>query len=533
VKAKGSIRMSDLLKLAENYQQEHNWSKAVYYFDQYMKDNKQNCSADVYIAYAKCLRFLGEVCQAEELLGKGRTLYSKNEKILEELIHIYAATSNYDKEISVAKALIQLKPKKASYYFRLGKAYASAADFKEAERNYIIGLEHKHKMTIEELIEKIQSGFAENTEEVTSKYHFISGRSNYGSFIHTHGDKKYFTKISRNDLLAQREEMFYKDLCVDFPELEKVVPAYIHSIVINNIIYLTIEMIDGDSIDSNRMKEILLTSQYISSIPYASIIEKYPNPAYNFQLKNKPNPVTIFFTEIHQKYYNERMFSLLYKLIKQNHYPTSIMNIIERLETLVMENELYAFITPEKHYSLIHGDLNQSNVKVDKQNQSIKTFDWETFKIGLRTVDVARHLSSKPTPYSKVKEIYLDDEELGGKLSLIEKIFFLYILILMNILTFRQKNIEKSIEQYVLPALDDMEQFVSQLKENEYAAKIGQLLNKVEEDQIKIKNLNQKITKLKKKNSKLEKSYKNLLNSKSWKITAPLRKVGELFKRKN
>src|SRR5699024_4501225 len=320
--------MSDLLKLAENYQQEHNWSKAVYYFDQYMKDNKQNCSADVYIAYAKCLRFLGEVCQAEELLGKGRTLYSKNEKILEELIHIYAATSNYDKEISVAKALIQLKPKKTSYYFRLGKAYAAAADFKDAERNYIIGLEHKHKMTIEVFNEIILSGFAESTEEVTSKYHGIARKSNYGSYIHTHGDKKYFTKISRNDLLAQREEMFYKDLCVDFPELEKVVPAYIHSIVINNIIYLTIEMIDGDSIDSNRMKEILLTSQYISSIPYASIIEKYPNPAYNFQLKNKPNPVTIFFTEIHQKYYNERMFSLLYKLIKQNHYPTSIMNII-------------------------------------------------------------------------------------------------------------------------------------------------------------------------------------------------------------
>src|SRR5699024_11119040 len=276
----------------------------------------------------------------------------------------------------------------------------------------------------------------------TSKYHFISGRSNYGSFIHTHGDKKYFTKISRNDLLAQREEMFYKDLCVDFPELEKVVPAYIHSIVINNIIYLTIEMIDGDSIDSNRMKEILLTSQYISSIPYASIIEKYPNPAYNFQLKNNPNPVTIFFTEIHQKYYNERMFSLLYKLIKQNHYPTSILNIIESLDTLVMENELYAFITLATHYSLIHRDLHQSDAKADKHNRSSKTIGWESLESGIRTWGVATRLATKPTRYAKVKGINLDDEEVGLKLSLTEKIFGVYILILRSILTFEQRSIE-------------------------------------------------------------------------------------------
>src|SRR5699024_5540360 len=123
------------------------------------------------------------------------------------------------------------------------------------------------------------------------------------------------------------------------------------------------------------------------------------------------------------------MFSQLYKLLKQNNYPKTIRDIVQHLESLIMDNDLYEYIRPEKHYSLIHGDYNPRNSKLKKQDQSIKVFDWETFKIGPRFIDVARYLSGALIEYSDVKEIYLDDKELGGKLSLIEKIFFLYALI--------------------------------------------------------------------------------------------------------
>src|SRR5699024_8763413 len=148
--------------------------------------------------------------------------------------------------------------------------------------------------------------------------------------------------------------------------------------------------------------------------------------------------------------------------------------------------------------SLIHGDYNPRNSKLKKQDQSIKVFDWETFKIGPRFIDVARYLSGALIEYSDVKEIYLDDKELGGKLSLIEKIFFLYALILLYILTFREKQVENTLEKYITPALNEMVILVSKFTQTEYYLNVQSFIKDKEKYKTRITQQEQEISELKK-----------------------------------
>src|SRR5699024_11766432 len=100
-----------------------------------------------------------------------------------------------------------------------------------------------------------------------------------------------------------------------------------------------------------QLLDVINAIQRISTIKRSEIVEKHPNPNYLFQMKNRAISIVIFFTKIHERSYNEQLFNLLYKLLNQNNYPKSVMHIINRLESLIMDNKLYALINPEEHYS--------------------------------------------------------------------------------------------------------------------------------------------------------------------------------------
>src|SRR5699024_2949538 len=104
----------------------------------------------------------------------------------------------------------------------------------------------------------------------------------------------------------------------------------------------------------------------------------------------------------------------------------AVNKVINRLESLIMDNYLYAFINPEQHYSLLHGDFIPQNIKMQKDSETPIVFDWATFTVGPRFIDIARYLTTTFTPYTKIKEDYLFNEHIDRKLSVIEQIFFLY-----------------------------------------------------------------------------------------------------------
>lgn len=78
-----------------------------------------------------------------------------------------------------------------------------------------------------------------------------------------------------------------------------------------------------------------------------------------------------------------------------------------------MGNNLYAFVKPEKHYSLLHGDYVPSNVTIDQIEKNIKVFDWGTFTTGPHFLDIAKYFAETITPYKKVQNLYLYDKNFG------------------------------------------------------------------------------------------------------------------------
>lgn len=539
---------SDLLASAKAFQKKHKWEKAVECYSQYMTERNEQMEDTIYVSYARCLRYAGYGNHAGKVLTKGKKLYPASNPILEEMFILYDFLFEWSSAKAVANELIELNPEQGEHYFRLGKAYAYLKEYNHAREVYLSGLKLKHEMSSEQLMEKIKRGFTDKPDDYSSKYVYINGKNNYGAFIHSDGENNYFTKISKSAKGPRREVEFYKNVRGRFQDLQKIVPAFIDSQVIDGVLYFTSEMIEDTEYYTKQIHKVIRASMNISNVRYQEITELYSPRSYLFQMRNRPLSIVHFFTQIHEKYYNEKLFSGLYKLVEQNKYPSVINQVLQQLESHIMNNRLYAFILPEKHYSLLHGDFNTTNVKV-RNDGVIQVFDWSSFTIGPAFIDTARYLTASRFPFATIKEVYLENAEMGGQLSTIEKIFFLYALILFYLLTFKEKGVEDRMEDCILPALEDVDEYVVYFMENEYMSslityskekegKIDELEKKVFEINNENQTLKKQIQDLKGKNNTLNKQVKGLkaenkamLNSKSWKITAPLRKFMERRKK--
>lgn len=487
---------SNLLTSAKHYQKKRRWEKAIAYYSQYMDESNEQLDDTIYVSYAKCLRYANYTNHAQALLMDGKSLYPDSERILQELYVLYDFLSNWEFARTTANELIELNPEQADHYFRLGKAYAYLLDYKKAEETYLSGLKYKHGMSFAQLIEQIKRGFTNYPAAFSSDYVFINGKNNFGAFIHRHGNKEYFTKISKRKKNTKREMNFYKNVRTSFSALQAVVPGYIDVQDIDGIIYLTTEMIEGDAVSSNDVKGVIDASAEISTVRYKDLISMFSNPDYFFQIRNRPITVIHFFTQIHKKYYNEKLFSGLYKLVKQNNYPASVKKVIQRVESQIMKNNLYVFMNPNKYFSLLHGDFNTTNIKIDKQNGMPQVFDWASFTTGPHFIDIARYLSGCVYPFATIKEIYLTDEETGGKLTSIEKIFFLYALIFLYILRLKEKNVKKHMNDCIIPALKDLEKSVLQFRKKEYDSSVLALREEKDESERQVKELKEKVIEL-------------------------------------
>jgi tetratricopeptide (TPR) repeat protein len=511
----------ELLNLAKKYEKQRNWKKAVECYNHYIEESGNSCEGSVYVSHARCLRLAGHTNLARESLLKGRKLHPNSERILLELHNLYDFLGDWVSGKNAAQSLIHLNPKQADYHFRLGRSYSFLMHYKKAKKAFKEGLQYKHGRPLNEVMREIQLSFSENPEEVRSKYIFIDGKNNLGAFIHEYKGRKYFTKISHyttKNIGAGREETFYKHLCADFTQLKETSPDYIDSRVIDNISYLTLEAIES-AYNGPQFKRVIELSQKITAVSYRQVHEKYPIPDYVYQFKRgRAISVVHFFTQIHDKAFNEKLFESLYLIIKQNKYPEAAKQIIHRLQSAIMDNQLYSLIEPEKHYSLLHGDFAYQNVLLRKENKRPVAIDWTSYTIGPHFIDIARYVTSLLLPYAQVEKEYLENEQSGRKLSLIERIFFLYALILFYFQKVGRKGVETEVSVYILPALEELERLVMEHKTSE-----GDHVAEEREYNLKIKQLEQRLAIIEEERRYMHKRLENVLNSKSWKITAPLR----------
>lgn len=523
-----------LLTKVKNSFKNRDWKKTIELVETYISETNKTLDEETVVFYAKSLRLSGYSPKAEKILLKYNEVYPKSEDVLLELNNLYDSAGEWKSALNIAYKLIDLNSNKADHYFILGRILAYLNKFDEAKEQYTFGLSYKHGISFNELTNRIRVGFAD--KEMSSEYVLVNGRNNFGAFIHSSSDKQYFTKISKYRGGSKREERFYKDIVKHFPELEKTTPKFIDSMVIDGILYLTIELIEDNNykINNSDIDKIINSSTLVSKIKYRELIKIQRNRNYLFTLKKRPISIVIFFTQIHQKNYNERLFLLLYKMMENNNYSMEFFEIIESLQSLIMNNKLYAFINPDKHYSLIHGDLIASNIKAQKNSNSnhVYMFDWATFTTGPRFIDLSRYFTSRFTPYETIKSKYLFNDTLEHKLSIIEQIFFLYSLILFYLVSPKKIPKEKQLNTFMLPALHDLEILVKKFRNEHLEQSIDLLIERNESHEKEIENLKIRIRRHRAKNKSLQNKLDNILTSKSWKITAPLRKLMEWRKKK-
>jgi len=526
------------LETLSEYNKHKRWKDAVHLCKPY---KNQIQSEDYYMLYSNALINLGHLIEAEKVLSDSKDYYPDSEKIRNKLLIMYDTAGSWKKAEDVAVELIQINPNNANYYFKLGRVYSYLNEINKAESIFKQGLEIQHHLSIDEILDNIKRAITSNTNEFHSEYRFIGGKTNLGAFVHTDkNNHKYVTKITEVNKGSEREALFYKSLCSNHQSLNTISPAYIDCQVMDKVMYLTIEWIDHLKGPIHTI-DIYKKYKHISSVKPQELKEFTPQLTYFAGFKPRINSIMIYFSNIEKKEVNEELFQKIHHVMKQKKYSDHVCNVIKDLEGLILNNYLYLFIDKNKHYSLLHGSLKPDNIKRKKEDTSIKIFDWAGVKIGPRFMDVVNYLVNIEEAFTNIKTDFLYNDENNNNLTSIEKIFFLYAYILCHFVRLHFKTVDKNknVRNFMKPALKEIEILLQEFKENELEdaiAKVDMKFSDIRNNKnelIRERNqLNREIRTLKKRFNTLQNKQNDMLLSRSWKITAPLRKLTQILTRK-
>jgi len=499
---------NNLIILAKQYMKRKEWKKAIELFEEHKSLGLQMQNDDIF-SFIECLLKAGLFDKAEKETLKILKNDKENEKALNQLILIYDYKSLWRKAYEVNKELLIIDSSNPNYHFSMGRVNSYLKYNEAAKKNYIEGLLSTHGMTYNKLIETMQKSCFPTIENINTHYVFLGGKNNLGAFIHNIDGFKYMTKISKHGNGSKKETTFYQEVVSQFPQIKEAIPQFINSFTINNINYLTIELVETSN-QKSTIDDVIKASQILSSVSYEEISNSFPNSNYDLNLKSRANYITPFFTQIHKKEYNKNLFEKLKKFCNQKSYQDDIKEIISYLETLIMNNKLYLYIDPARHYSLLHGDFQPSNTIYDNKNKKTKIIDWPTYKIGPKFIDITRYFQASFTSLDDIHSSYLDQ----NKLDLIEKIFFLYAFALFHFLALKKSNMYLTISNFILPALDEMRKYIKVFTGEEYLKSdniFNQILlniNKVINNEHNIEK--KKRLKLQKENSSLKQEIKKI-----------------------
>lgn len=421
-------------------------------------DSEEQWLDNTYALYASLYRLNGQMELTKEIIGRGNTIYPQSETILVEFLNLCMAIHNYHAARVVAEDLIKINPTEGKYYFELGRALAETKEEEKAKSAFKIGLIYHHNMSTEQLISNIQNNITAKQGALKSVYTYLGGMNNLGAMVHENKAEKYFTKITRIDKGAQREAIFYRDVQAEYPLVKEVTPTFFGIDTFDGVHYLTIEHINAlkESIKIEQMIEVV---QKLSTIPYASISEKFPNPSYPFVMRKNVGPDIIYlFTKIHDRKQNELLLSTAKIFAQEYAYPDEVKEMLHTIEKMIFDKELYKQISPEKHYSLLHGDLKLNNMVLSEKNKNLYVIDWGSFTIGPRFVDMALLFSNISTSYETIIEKYINNIDEEKTLSDVEQFYFGFAYFLTSFVKITHNNVNHIYTQSLLPAMEYMEE---------------------------------------------------------------------------
>ncbi len=377
------------------------------------------------------------------------------------------------------KALQYESNKKKHYIFsNLARCYRHLKEPEQVNLNMQIYLELTHDLKMEDIFELLRKELTAGPEQVTSKYSHKQGEENYGFIEHTlrtdQGMNKYLTKITdANTVKTNKEIYFYRDVCERFPVLKQITPSPVNitNLKEKGLALLTLEKIEGTyPKEKKHMPEIIKALNVLYSIKYEelpAVLGEYVSDS-GFQLndfkKTSGERVKNIFAAIEQASTNANVFKWLYQNVENIDPSDLLLDLIRKLEKLIIGERFYEKIIPANNYSLLHGNFGKTNTLIDGHGK-LFIFDWDSYAIGPKGFDLAYYFWKQRWSFRKIDEVFLEQKEASDCLTDLDKLFFIYTLIVLRFIDhYSGRQYEDDAYEFLKSAIEKMESLAEQFE---------------------------------------------------------------------
>ncbi|MCI1590690.1 phosphotransferase [Heyndrickxia oleronia] len=380
----------------------------------------------------------------------------------------------WKKAIILGEKLILRYPNEIECYQLLAECYRELGQNNLANLTLKKGL-HLY-MPLEKIVDCIRKGFNNQTISF-SEYCYLGGEQNLGCIEHILKDiedeKKYLTKISFMSS-NEKERHFYTKIYPRFQSIKTITPRVVQyqELTSGNLLLITMEKIQATNLYQIEeiINKVMNASKIISSIKYTEVSNLLPKPDFDkdFQLFHSyliDHPICALhsFIAIHKREANEQLFYLMSKRMQELNYSVKSKSLIKRLENAILANRLYTHISPELHYSLQHGDFDTHNILIEETSSKLYIIDWGNMRIGPEWVDIAGFFGLSKIRFQVINNQFLLNDAFSGHLEPIEKLFFIYTLIVTWFVVFTVEEFNEKIEDYLRPAVLSIESMILEL----------------------------------------------------------------------
>ncbi len=309
----------------------------------------------------------------------------------------------------------------------------------------------KYGLTRIQVIEKVQSVFAETYDIESCEYHFLGGALNCG-FIETvvldpysKKSKTLLTKLVEGE--QNRDETFYRVVYPLVETLHPMIPKLIDLRTLQGLTLLTTEKVEGRTPSEEDFKTVLDASRVIEAIPFGRIMAIFNALDINIYER-------FFVTRrsLLQSYWN-----IYLTLASKTDNPAHIYTVFTRQYRMLRDIKIH-HLAIDANYSFCHGDFHKDNILV--QNGTVIILDWTHYKLAPLGNDVEYyfHIYQDHFPdFSEIRQRYLDQRfPLHGdaRQNAVSILLFIHQVTRSRVIRLKHGELEADYERFFLPAVE-------------------------------------------------------------------------------
>lgn len=380
----------------------------------------------------------------------------------------YYTNRQWEEAILAAKNTLSTGPVDEELYRKLANSYVKVNNDMKAKKHMKTALELRAGVSKKELMQLVETTTFSQSLAVDSQFTYPGGGDNVGFIQHLveteRGTEKYLTKIVPTDYpldhFAKKEQYFHKVVRPQSAKLTQVTPEMLASLERkeDRLLLMTFPKLANDGISCEHLQDILQINKKINQSLQVDEIKDI------LQMTDRGKAAHLS-SLMHRRSTHLLIFQNMRKKIHPLQQREELQRQITRFERLILTLELYREINPATDYVFTHGDFNGNNILYNKKEDKYYVIDWSSYGLGLRGQDAAKLFASCRMPFKEIMESYIDLIFEEDEKIVLNKVFFVYWLLILWIERLDLENIEKQLTDDITPGADYIEQL---LKQNGY-----------------------------------------------------------------